>query len=202
MTAQETFFRLSEILLKEKTPSIVIFEMYQKGELAEFPFSIFSRMEATPQPPEHHPEGNVLTHSLMVADRAAMVRDSSTSPLVFMWACLLHDAGKPFTTVIEADDISAPEHEISGAEVSANFLQFVTSDSNFIREISALIRWHMMVLRIDRQSEERIAEMMSEVNVRELALLGLCDLLGRGNPDMKKAGDTVDNFLQKCGLSR
>jgi HD superfamily phosphodiesterase len=46
------------------------------------------------QQPDHHPEGNVWEHILLVVDLAAEGRHLSEDPRVFMWSALLHDLGK------------------------------------------------------------------------------------------------------------
>jgi predicted nucleotidyltransferase len=48
-------------------------------------------LEATPQPPEYHPEGDVLYHSLQVFELA---RDERPYDEEFLLAALLHDVGK------------------------------------------------------------------------------------------------------------
>ena len=48
-----------------------------------------------PQRLDFHPEGNVMNHTLLVVDLAALCKDKTSWPLAFMWSALLHDIGKP-----------------------------------------------------------------------------------------------------------
>lgn len=54
-------------------------------------FDMFNWMKRTPQPEEHHPEGDVCTHTMMVMDQAAKFGNP-----VITFAALCHDFGKPF----------------------------------------------------------------------------------------------------------
>ncbi|MDP4181101.1 MAG: hypothetical protein Q8942_08425, partial [Bacillota bacterium] len=44
--------------------------------------------------------------------------------------------------------------------------------------------------------------MKKEVDLREIALLGLCDRLGRLGADSIKEKNNIQTFLQKCGVDK
>lgn len=67
-----------------------------------------------PQRLDFHPEGNVMNHTLLVVDLAALCRQKTSWPLAFMWSALLHDIGKPLVTTPEG---KAPGHNESGVQV-------------------------------------------------------------------------------------
>lgn len=54
-----------------------------------------------PQQPEHHPEGDVYEHTMMVCDMADEIADRenlhSLDRIILMFAALCHDFGKPAT---------------------------------------------------------------------------------------------------------
>ena len=62
-------------------------------------FPELAAMVDVPQDPHWHPEGDVWTHTLMVVDAAAGLRDGGEDDLALMFAALCHDFGKPETTV-------------------------------------------------------------------------------------------------------
>jgi hypothetical protein len=43
-----------------------------------------------------------------------------------------------------------------------------------------------------------VITMKKEVDINDIALLGLCDRLGRFGTDQKQEKDNVDTFLMKC----
>jgi tRNA nucleotidyltransferase (CCA-adding enzyme) len=78
--------------LMEKTPSKMIDMLWSVSAL-DVIIPELSALAGVPQPLEHHPEGDVLTHTLMALDLAA----KWGAPLEERWAILLHDLGKGLT---------------------------------------------------------------------------------------------------------
>ena len=75
-------------------------------------------LEATPQDPAWHPEGDVWTHTLQVVDEAAGLLDDlgddRPRQLAVMLGALCHDLGKPPTTRFEDGRIRSRGHEEAG----------------------------------------------------------------------------------------
>lgn len=78
--------------LMEKTPSKMIDTLWAVDAL-DILIPELAALAGVPQPLEHHPEGDVLTHTLMALDLAAEL----DAPLEVRWAVLLHDLGKGLT---------------------------------------------------------------------------------------------------------
>lgn len=78
--------------LMEKTPSKMIDTLWAVDAL-EVIIPELAKLAGVPQPIDHHPEGDVLTHTLMALDLAAELN----APLEVRWAVLLHDLGKGLT---------------------------------------------------------------------------------------------------------
>lgn len=147
----------------------------------DYPFTLLSRLKHTEQNPKWHPEGNVWNHTLKVVDNGALVRDKSDDKKVFMWSCLLHDIGKPATTKIRRGKITAYDHDRAGEKLSVDFLGALNCDDEFIYKVSKMVRWHMQVLMVIKNLPfADIETMVREVPVYEIALLAMCDRLGRG----------------------
>lgn len=119
-----------------------------------------------------------------------------------MWACLLHDIGKPATTKIRRGKITAYDHDKVGERLAVNFLEVFNCDKEFIYKVSKMVRWHMQVLMVVKDLPfADIKTMVKEVSVHEIALLAMCDRLGRGEPTEKMLSDEKKNmeyFLTKC----
>lgn len=191
---------LDSRLLEDERPSLFIDGPAFLPVLARPAFSALSRLRGTRQPPEHHPEGDVWSHTMLVVDEAAARRHLSGSPRAFMWAALLHDIGKPGTTRIRKGRITSYDHDVLGARVSSEFLSRLTGDGKLLAETCALVRWHMQPLFIVKGLPfADIGGMKKAVPVLDVALLGLCDRLGRLGAKEAEEEKTIRLFLSRCG---
>ncbi|HML45841.1 MAG TPA: HDIG domain-containing protein [Clostridia bacterium] len=199
MTPQALFAEMGVHLLEDDKPSGYLNAMVSDPMFGQYPFDMLCELKRTEQSPVHHPEGNVWNHTLLVVDEAAAVKSQSRNPAAFMWAALLHDIGKPSTTKTKKGRITAYDHDKVGAELSKAFLRECTDDSLFIREVSELIRYHMQMLYVLKGLPfADIQGMLDNTDIREVALLGLCDRLGRLNCDRGREQADTRAFLQKC----
>ncbi len=195
----ELFCALGEHLMSDDKPSVYLSEAYNDLRFQEFPFSMLYALKNTEQSPAHHPEGNVWNHTLMVVDEAAKVKTKSKNPAVLMWAAFLHDIGKPPTTRIRRGKRTSYDHDKVGAELSREFLRVFTEDERFIEDVYQLIRYHMQVLFVVKNLPfADIKGIKTDTDIKELALLGLCNRLGRQGSEKSKEENNIRLFLQKC----
>lgn len=199
--------RLFEILdrhlLEDEKPSVYLRLASHDAVFKSNPFLMLYRLKSTPQSPIHHPEGDAWTHTLLVVDEAAKVKNKSSNARAFMWAALLHDIGKPDTTRTRKGKITSYDHDVEGYELSRHFLSYFTDDCAFIDEVSFLVRYHMQILFVTKDLPfARIEEMKCAGDINEVALLGLCDRLGRTNADRKAEEEQIRLFLQKCKIKK
>ncbi len=136
---------------------------------------------------------------MLVVDEAALRRDRSGDKTAFMWAALLHDIGKPLTTRQRKGRITAYDHDTAGERLSEEFLSALTDDRVLIEKVSALVRFHMHVLYVARGLPfADIGEMKRRTDIREVALLGLCDRLGRTGAREAEEKAQIDLFIRAC----
>lgn len=193
------FSEIDQHMLQDQKPSEYITGISETPIFSEYPFQMLNRLKQTEQSPQHHPEGNVWNHTLLVLDAAARVKEKSKDPHIFMWAALLHDIGKPDTTRKRKGKITSYDHDKLGAKLAQEFLRELTDDEEFIRAVSALIRWHMQILFVVKDLPfGDIKTMKQQTDINEVALLGLCDRLGRTGADKKLEEENIRLFLQKC----
>jgi len=197
------FMELEEHLLKDEKPSIYISSPENERLFSDvYPFTMLGALKNVPQSPVHHPEGSAWVHTLMVVDMAAIGRNFSADPRALMWAALLHDLGKADTTKEHNGKITAYDHDKHGARLAAAFLKEFTDDKSLVTKVSRMVRWHMQALFVERQLPfADIPKMLSEVPLEEIALLSLCDRLGRGAMNEHKIQKETENiraFIQKC----
>lgn len=192
------FENIDTHLLLDGKPSLFFQGLDNPVFKSEHPFTMLSRLKSVKQSLQHHPEGNVWNHTLMVLDEAAMRKSQSSDSRVFMWAALLHDIGKAVTTKVRKGKITAYDHDKAGAGMAQEFLtEFETEP--FIGRVVALIRWHMQILYVAKDMHfADLDSMRGETDVQDVALLGLCDRLGRLNVDQNAEEQNIAEFLRKA----
>lgn len=204
--AADTFGQIDEQLLTSAKPSDYLQELGKTPVFSKYPFSMLDQMKRTGQSPEHHPEGNVWNHTLLVVDSAAAIKEKSSDPRIFMWAALLHDIGKPGTTKRRNGRITSYDHDKLGAKLAKEFLESFGEEQAFIESVSALVRWHMQILFVVKsQPYADIVAMKRQCSVTDVALLGLCDRFGRKGLDeikRKTEEQNIRQFLIFCGESQ
>jgi putative nucleotidyltransferase with HDIG domain len=198
----ELFEDINTHLINDEKPSIYLTELYETKELTKYPFNMINNLFDTPQQKDHHPEGSVWNHVLLVVDEGAKRKKVSKDIRVFMWATLLHDIGKVPTTKMRKGRITSYDHDKIGAEMSRKFLEFFNCEEEFIDKVSALVRWHMQILFVVKDLPyANIEKMMNEVDLEEIGLISLCDRFGRGNmtgEKLAKEKRNVQIFIDKC----
>ncbi|MEM9049741.1 MAG: AAA family ATPase [Pseudomonadota bacterium] len=142
-------------------------------------------LDACPQDPIHHGEGNVGTHTRMVL--AALSADPDWRGLpaeargILFWAAVLHDIGKPATTVIEAGRITQPGHSRRGAMMARAMLYRAGASFGWREAVCGLIAAHQVPFwLITRSGAEREAIKLSwRCRTDLLCLHARADALGR-----------------------
>lgn len=196
---QTLFEAVERCLMEEAQPSKRLQAFLAQGQFKGEPFALLALQQHTEQSPQHHPEGNVWNHTLLVVDEAARRKAESTDARAFMWAALLHDVGKPAATRVRKGKITAYDHDRIGAELARDFLSACTRDGDFIRRVTGLVRYHMQVLYVLNDLPFQDVEGMKQaVSIQDVALLGLCDRLGRTGSNEAQEEKKIKRFLEKC----
>ncbi|HEY9059099.1 MAG TPA: HDIG domain-containing metalloprotein [Pseudobacteroides sp.] len=203
MTSLHDIFRQMHIhLLNDEQPSLYFNEISKTRLFEQYPLNLLNNLKNAQQSPKHHPEGNVWVHTMMVVDEAAKVKNESNSRKAFMWAALLHDIGKPDATKNRNGKITSYDHDKIGANLARKFLMEFSDDEEFIRKVTILVRWHMQILFVvNNLPFADVKTMKRQANVTEVALLGLCDRMGRLNADRRKEEANIKAFLEKMGTA-
>ena len=199
----QTFSEFDDHLMTDNKPSNYFSELSKTGLFkVKYPYTLLGDLMEVPQSPEHHPEGSVWNHTMLVLDNAGERKHLSQNPKVFMWSALLHDLGKASTTKLRKGKITSYDHDKWGERLSMKFLKEFSSDDGFINQVAKMVRWHMQILFVVKGLPfADIGRMASEVSIDEVALLGLCDRLGRGDMTINKRKEEEKNiktFLEKC----
>ncbi|MEL4107083.1 HDIG domain-containing metalloprotein [Oscillospiraceae bacterium WX1] len=198
-TASALFCDIETHLLSDEAPSHALNRYLQEPAFDTYPFNMLKKLEKTAQSSKYHPEGNVWKHTMLVVDEAAKRKDESSDPKALMWAALLHDIGKPATTVNRRGKITAYDHDKVGAHLARTFLSVLTDDTRFIDKVAHLVRYHMQILYVVNDLPfHDIGGMKRQTDVGEVALLSLCDRLGRGGASSRSEYEQVKMFVDLC----
>ena len=133
---------LEKALIKAERPS-VFFEELKKAEQLDFWFSELKTLIGLEQPPVWHPEGDVFSHTMLVLNAAAKLKNGAKNPLGFMFAALCHDFGKAVTQKEENGKITFYCHETEGIPLIEKFLRRLTDETELIKYTLNLCELHM-----------------------------------------------------------
>lgn len=190
-------------LLNDSKPSLYFNTALKEGRLDEYPFTMLSSLKDIEQNPEHHPEGSVWNHTMLVVDNAAAVKEKSRDKRVFMWGAILHDIGKAKTTKLRKGRITSYDHDKVGEELAEEFFKNFNETETFVMKVVKLVRWHMQTLFVVKDMPfADVKTMKSETSVDEIALLSFCDRLGRepiSSEKKKEERKNINKFLSKVG---
>ncbi|MFI5314444.1 MAG: CCA tRNA nucleotidyltransferase [Myxococcota bacterium] len=141
LSAERVLEEWRKLLLKGARPSLGL-EFLRTTALIRFTPELASLIGVA-QDPEWHPEGDCWVHNQLVIDEAARLRDGGSDDAALMFGALLHDVGKPPTTVIEAGRVRSPSHDVSGVALAQAFLARMRAPLDLIASVSALVEHHL-----------------------------------------------------------
>lgn len=155
----ERVFLETEKALKGPRPRLY-FETLQEVGALKVVFPELQALVGVEQPPEHHPEGDAFTHSLLSLEEATQ---RSPRPEV-RFAALVHDLGKGLTP---------PElwpkhhgHDKAGVPVVEALCQRLRMPNSY-RDLAVLVtREHMRFAQVHRMRAGRVVELLSRLKVR------------------------------------
>lgn len=160
----------------------------------------------TPQQPEFHGEGDVLTHTRMACEVMVNLPDyvhaDPDDRLVLFYATLFHDLGKGACTVIEDGRISSAGHGRIGAIDARRMLWQAGVPFGLRERICRLVRRHMepfYAVAGNRQgdSPEYVVRTLSwELRIRDIVAVAEADAKGRICADMGESVTAVELFRE------
>ncbi len=118
-----------------------------------------ARMRECMQDAVWHAEGDVWTHTMMVADQLERISDwndlSRRDQMGLLYVALFHDAGKPATTFTDPDTgrVRSPGHSAAGARLCRSVLREQGVDFAHREEIVNCVSFHGRPLNISRYDD-------------------------------------------------
>ena len=194
---ERVFDELKKALMKAEKPSIFFRVLREMDHLKEF-FPELEGCIGIRQNPDHHPEGDVFEHTMLVLDCAAGLRDQAKQPLAFMLAALLHDLGKDVATQVQPDGkITAYGHERAGLELCERQLRRLTGQVRLIEYVKNMMWLHMRpnVLAQAKSRKKKTRELFDlSVCPEDLILLSRADASGKRD---KPYDESCEIFLRE-----
>lgn len=195
------FLKIEEHLLDDLKPSLFLRDFILNHIDKENPLYILKKLESILQEPKHHPEGDVLEHTMQVVDIAAKYRFLSNNKREFMWSALLHDIGKIKATKLRKGRWTAYNHDSIGFSMTKELLEKINLNKQFIDKVSLLVKNHMIYLYITKNLPfgDSLEDIYKVLDLNDLFLLILSDRLGRNVIDTDKQQEilaSLNNFIQ------
>ena len=182
LSVERVFEELSKALLKAERPSVFFRVLRQMDHLKEY-FPEIGACAGVPQDLRHHPEGDVLEHTMLVVDAAAALRGRAQWPLAFMLSALLHDLGKVATTQVHPDGrATAYRHESEGLELCERQLRRLTAQTKLIEYVLNMTALHMRPNRLAlNHSARKKTRTLFDASIcpEDLILLARADATGK-----------------------
>jgi len=166
-------------------------------------------MATSPQDPGWHPEGDVLTHSLLAADAAASAWDAERRRdgrrEIVVLAALFHDVGKPATTRVTLGRLTSPGHAEVGKSLVLRMSRRLSWPDDLSLAVAELTANHMVHLSVKGDPTPRAVRRLTErltaqgTSLEEWSVLVNADGAARGSasiPDRAAPWLRVANSLQ------
>lgn len=115
-------------------------------------------MKGVEQPKEHHPEGDVYVHTMLLLEKL-----QAPSPELAL-AALFHDVGKPPTFVVREGKPTFYEHAYVGAEMTRKIMKNLRFSNNEIEVVSECVANHMKFADVQKMRSGKLKQFVSRPN--------------------------------------
>lgn len=210
LPAERIFGEIEKLLMQSRRPSIGLALMAEWGMLPRLAPELIPLAD-TPQDPEWHPEGDVWTHTLMVVDEAARLRDDLEHPraLTVMLGALCHDLGKPPTTEFIDGRVRSRGHEEAGIAPTLALLDRWNVHSllgyDVRAQVVALVADHLKPGQLyydkERVGDGAIRRLARRCDAELLYRVSRADCLGRGGDFAPDAMEWFRRRVQELGAT-
>ena len=187
VSAERIKAELDKMLLTSK-PSVAIELLRESGLLKHFLPEVDCLWDCE-QSPKWHSEGNCGIHSMMVLDATREKTDS----LDTLWAALLHDIGKPATSVVnEKGNITCHGHDKLGAEMTDAVMRRMKASNDHREMVVSLVADHMKAGVADEMKKATLRKFVAQDNFTELMNLFEADCESSRPADPEREDKKLD----------
>ena len=193
---------LKKAMLKAEKPSI-FFEVLREMDQLDCWFPELKALIGIGQNPVYHAEGDVWTHTMMVLDEAAKLRDRAQNPYWFMLSALVHDFGKAVSTESVDGTIHAYQHEVAGLPLVESFLHRITAENKLTAYVLNMTELHMKPNTMARVgSAMKNTNKLFDCSVDPEGLIALALADDRGRILQTPAADTEGFLYERLEIFR
>ena len=129
-------------------------------------------MHGVAQSPDHHPEGDVWEHTLLLLDQLA-----PGVPETLALGALLHDVAKPLCADRKGDRITFYGHPTIGANLAVEICQRLRRSRATWERVDYLVRHHLRLVQAPEMRLATLKKMLGEDGFPELSRLARLDAL-------------------------
>ena len=193
---------LKKALLKAEKPSIFFEALREMNQLDHW-FPEVKALIGVQQNPKYHSEGDVWTHTMMVLDEAARLRERTANPYWFMLSALTHDFGKAVCTEEKDGVLHAYQHEINGLPLAETFLRRITHETKLIEYVLNMVEYHMKPNTVaGARSAKKVTTRMFDLSVDPEGLICIALADDRGRITQEPATDHTEFLYERLEVFR
>jgi poly(A) polymerase len=148
------------------------FELLWETGLLEHVLPEVERMRGVAQSPDHHPEGDVYVHTLLLLGQLP-----AGAPETLALGALLHDVGKPPCAGVHDGRITFYGHPAVGAEIAVAICQRLRRSRAVWERVAYLVRNHLRLVQAPEMRLATLKRMLREDGFEELLVLARMDAL-------------------------
>jgi poly(A) polymerase len=144
------------LMLTGGAPAAAIRLLHKLG-LLKLALPEIAALDGVTQPEQFHPEGDVLTHTLLMLEHMPL------PGIELAWSILLHDAGKPATYSTGEDGIEHfYRHEEESALIAESCLNRLKFSRKEIDTVVHAVKNHMRFAMVDRMRPPKLKRLIAE----------------------------------------
>ncbi len=154
VSPERLFDELTKILTGPH--SYQAFPLLSASNLIHYILPEIEAMKSVNQPIEHHPEGDVWNHTML------LLENMGQADALLAWCCLLHDVGKPPTFAIGKNGTETfPAHAKVGAHMTEEILKRFHCSRHFITSVSEIVYNHMAFADVQRMKRSTLRRLLA-----------------------------------------
>ena len=189
LKSERIFEEFNKLLTKTEKPSTGLQFIADSGWIKHFP--ALRDLIGCEQNKVWHPEGDVWEHTKRVVDIAAILKTDLPEDwqLPFMYGALLHDVGKPSTTL---EDLTAHGHAKAGEPIAKEFMRSLTNNIEIKQRVLAIVANHMDTGQLAREPKVRSSAWR---RLHNRLRLDVCAAMSEADALSRDTGDKVVSSL-------
>ena len=132
-------------------------------------------MKGVEQSPDHHPEGDVFSHTLLLLEQISNLKFQISETLAY--GCLLHDVAKPLCVKREREKVTFYGHTEKGAEMAVEILKRLKQSRAVWERVAYLVKNHLRHTQAPKMRLSTLKRFLGEDGIEELLELTRIDAL-------------------------